>query len=374
MTVLVRRLHRVLAKDVLSPLKRELQYHRVRPRVSTMYLTYRCTSKCKTCTVWKRGASAEGEMGLKEWCRVSDILHGYGVRITELFGGDVFLRKDILFPLIRHLKNRSFTIHMPTNSNLIDNDVARDLVKGPIDYIYFSVDGVASVQDTIRGIQGSFSNVSRAVELVKGHRKEGRIPRLVCNTTVSNLNIGKLREIAEFALDAGFDEIHYEYVGEMAEDQIAKSEIDGLIPTPFYVRQGESVLLTKDEAIELKSELRRIKQCFSRGKLFINTVNIDTLSVENLYKGTIPNKRCYVERTEVTIDPYGNIIACPVINNYIFGNLLDETFNNIWNNNKHRNFRKHQNSGQIYLCRHCILGVQRNHSLLTAWKRNLLMR
>ncbi len=371
--MLAKRLCRCVAQDVLSPIKRETDYYRIKPRVATMFLTYRCTSKCKSCTAWKRDVATEAEVGLTDWCGISDSLSAVGVTHAELFGGDVFLRNDIVIPLIRHLKKNGFTIYIPTNANLIDKDIAAGLAKERVDVMYFSVDGVESVQDAVRGVQGSFSNVVRAVDLVKRLRKTSRTPRLVCNTTVSNLNVDKLFEIAQFALEVGFDAIYYEYVGEMTEEQIEQSQIDDLTPTPFYIRQKESLLLNKDQAVALKSELQRIKRSFANSALSVNSVNIDTLSVENLCNGTIPNKRCYVERTEVTVDPYGNVIACPVVNNYIYGNLLERKLSDVWNNKRHRIFRKHQNSGRINLCEHCILGVQRNHSLLMAWKRKLRM-
>lgn len=371
--MLITRFYRKLVRDILSPIRRELQYYGLRPRAALFILTYRCTSKCKTCTAWKRGATGEGEIGLEDWCRISDILYTYGVRAIELFGGDIFLRKDLVKQLIKHLKKRAFTLHIPTNGNLLDENLAMMLAKEKVDYLYFSVDGVSNVQDFVRGVEGSFSKVNRAVELVRKYRKSHTKPRLICNTTVSNLNVGRLSEITEYALDMGFDEHHYEYVGEMTQKHIEKSEIDGLRPTPFYVRQRESVLLSKNQAVELKYELQRIKHRCANTQLSVTTANIDTLSVENLYEGTIPNSRCYVLRTEVIIDPYGNVVACPVFNNFSFGNVVEQDFGIIWNNSKHKDFRKHRDSRRIYLCKHCILGVQRNHSLLTAWKRNLFM-
>lgn len=371
--MLVRRLHRTLVKDILPPVRREARYYGVKPRVGTLFLTYRCTSKCRTCTAWKRNATAEGEIGLEDWVRISDQLYQCGIRAVEFFGGDVFLRKDVVIPLIRHWKERPCVIHIPTNTNLIDEEVAKALAKEKVDFLYFSVDGVSEVQDRVRGIEGSFDKVTKAVALVRKFRGFNTTPQLICNTTISNMNVGTLSEIAQYAFETGFDQNHYEYVGEMTEEHIAKSEIDGVMPTPFYVRQGESVLLNRDQAIGLKQELEEIRRRYANTALSITTVNVDTLSVENLYEGTISNKRCYVLRTEVTIDPYGNVVACPVINNVFFGNAVEQDLETIWNNDAHKTVRKHQRSGDIYLCRHCILGVQRNHSLLTAWKRNLFM-
>jgi len=75
----------------------------------------------------------------------------------------------------------------------------------------------------------------------------------------------------------------------------------------------------------------------------------------------------------VNVDPYGNIVACPVIHNYSYGNLLSEDFKSIWNNQRHKRFRSLQNCGKLPMCDHCILGVERNPTLWRSVKRNFKM-
>lgn len=356
---------------IKSAVRREFYFHQTRPLTGTLFLTYRCTSRCATCTTWKRPTDKEKELNLADWKKIVDILHANGSRSIELFGGDVLLRKDILIPLIHHLKAKDLTVHMPTNTNLLDEKTAAELVKTQVDYIYLSTDGIGDTHDNIRGIKGTFNNVNRAISSLLKARGDCDRPRLICNTTVSKFNIDQLEEIASFAARMGFDENHIEYVGEMTQEDIDNSIIDGLKPTPYYVRQDESVLLSKEQAGILKEKLRKIKDHYLNKDLDILTINIDTLTEKNLYNGTILNKKCYVERTEVSIDPYGNVVACPFINNYFLGNILEEDFSKIWNNAAHLKFRHYQNSGKIALCNHCILGVQRNHSFSMALKRNL---
>jgi len=178
-----------------------------------------------------------------------------------------------------------------------------------------------------------------------------------------------LEQILEYALRNGFDEIHFEYAGEMTQEDVDNSIIDGLKPAAYLVKQEESILIDSVNARYLKDRLRNLKRRYASENIGITTINIDSLSAENLQEGTIPHKKCYVERNEVTVDPSGNIVACPFFNNYITGSLLDNSFDNVWNNERHRHFRKHQNSGNIAMCRRCILGVQRNPSFFKSLKR-----
>jgi len=120
--------------------------------------------------------------------------------------------------------------------------------------------------------------------------------------------------------------------------------------------------------------LKMIKKRYAGANIKIKTLNIDVLSRRDLFEGTIPHKKCYVERAEVTVDPGGNLIICPFINNYFMGSLLNNSFSDVWNNERHRNFRQHQNQGRLEMCSHCILGVQRNPGVVTSLRRIYLTR
>lgn len=365
---------KAITSDLRRCVRTEVRFWRAIPRSALLFLTYRCTSRCATCSIWRKGANGKGELSLQQWMWVADVLAENGVHGVELFGGDVFLRKDVLFPLARYMKRLGMCIHLPTNANLLDRPTAEEVVASGIDFLYISVDGVSRTHDRIRGIDGTFGRTVRAIESVVAARGERSGPKLICNTTVSKFNARSLEDILRFAKDSGFDEIHFEYVGEMTQEQIDNSIVNGLRPEPYYVRHGESVLLDREGARGLKKTLRRIRLLHSRDGIGITTVNIDVLSQRDLYEGTIPSVKCYQERNEVTMDPYGNIVACPFINNYVLGNVLREDFRQIWNNAKHRTLRRLQNAGKVEICRHCILSAQRNPCFATRLKRIYLGR
>lgn len=359
--------------EVYEAFSREVTFYKVKPHVGTLFLTYRCTSRCNTCKMWQKPAQKDKELSLSQWEYIVNILQKKGIKAIEIFGGDVLLRKDVLIPLMRYIKDLGMEIHLPTNSNLLDENTARELIEANVDVIYLSVDGVGEGHNKIRGVEGTFDKVINAVRYLNQASNGRKTTRLVCNTTVSKYNVDILENIAQFAKDMCFDEQHYEYVGEMTEYQIDNSIIDGLRPNPYYVRGEESVLINKEQAILLKKKLKEIRKKY-KNALTIKTINIDTLSVDNLSRGIFPISKCYVERREITIDPFGNVIICPFISNYIMGNLLIDDFDTIWNNQAHKIFRSYQNSEQIEICDHCILSVQRSHSFTTALRRILIDR
>jgi MoaA/NifB/PqqE/SkfB family radical SAM enzyme len=364
-----------MLNDVQALAQRQRHFQRVLPLTSLLFLTYRCNSHCRTCTFWKRPHREEEkrEIGFQEWRIIIDKLAAAGVRATEVFGGNVLLRKDLLLSVLRYLKEKEFEIHLPTNQIGLDDEIARSIVTY-VDYVYISTDGVGEHQDAIRGLKGSSQRAEAAVTKLLRLRRGCKTPKIICNTTVSRYNADLLDDLAEYALRMGFDEIHFDYAGEISKEHLEHSVIDGLLPTPYFLKEGESILVDRAGAKRLKQSLRRIRKKHAHSDIDIVTVNIDVLTEENLYEGTIPHGKCYVDRLEVTVDPAGNLIPCAFINNYINGNLLNDAFEDVWNNERYQRFRRQQNRGAIAMCKHCILGVQRNPGLLTSLKRIYLSR
>ena len=205
---------KVILKDVVHALHREIEFYQVRPTVCTLFLTYRCNSRCKTCMLWRRTKSElkDFEIGLDQWRLVIDKLHDAGIRIVEIFGGNVFLRKNLLISVLNYLKEKNFIIHLPTNQIGLDDDIAEAIVKN-VDRLYLSTDGVGDFQDQIRGQKGAFHRSEDSIAKLRRFRSDKSTPRLICNTTVSKYNVDILEDIIKYALEKKYDEIHFEYVG-----------------------------------------------------------------------------------------------------------------------------------------------------------------
>lgn len=360
---------RIFSEDVSQLLRRQIDFIQARPRSALLFLTFRCISRCRSCSMWRREIPSIKELDLNGWKRVADELLINNVKVVELFGGDVFLRKDILIPFIRYLKNLNITIHMPTNALLLDEEIAYSLVQTGIDYIYISVDETGDEHDKVRGVKDNFKHVINAIKSLKKAKGNGLIPRLICNTTISNLNVNSINNIVNFTYEAGFDTCALEYVGEITEEHIKRSRVNGVYPDPYFIKQRDSLLIDYQQAIQLKILIKNLVKAYSKTKLDIYTLNIDTLSIKNLCEGTVPIKKCYQERTEVTVDPYGNVIVCPFYSKYILGNICEEPLNVVWNNSKHLEFRKYQNSGKLEICRHCSMAVERSYGLRKGFER-----
>jgi radical SAM protein with 4Fe4S-binding SPASM domain len=104
-------------------------------------------------------------------------------------------------------------------------------------------------------------------------------------------------------------------------------------------------------------------------RIKVYTKNIDVLTIENITRGIFPDRKCFVCKSRITLDPYGNILPCSFFDNYWFGNIRARNFKQIWNNSKHRNFLKLSDRKKLAMCDHCIVKVARNSSFLDSVKK-----
>jgi len=345
---------------------RDLNYKSAKADRALLFMTYRCTSNCNMCTIWKRGKNYDNskELTLEDWKKVIDDLDKTGVWLFELFGGDSLLRKDVTIPLIEYIKkkNEKAWVDLPTNCNLLDKDTATALVKSGLDRIYISLDGPIEIHDNIRGKDGTYNRVQKALEyIVEAKNKlNSNTPDIVINCTVSKSNFHIFEQIIPIADKMGVNGIDFEYVGEFKEESIQNSEVDGVNPTPFYIKVSKSSLLNRDEAILLKKKINDIKKSIDKNNLIITTRHIDSLTVDDLVNGTVSNKKCYICHIMVTVDPFGSVMGCLHYNNFFYGNIKNESFSSIWRNKKHLSFLESQRTGKIKICKNCISGVNRN--------------
>jgi MoaA/NifB/PqqE/SkfB family radical SAM enzyme len=347
-------------------LKREIFYSSVTPTQALLFITYRCTNRCSMCTIWKRGRTInkQDELTLEDWKKCIDKIASKNLEVVEIFGGDSLLRKDVTIPLIEYIikKNKKITVDIPTNSNLIDKETADALVRIGVGRIYISLDGPIEVHNNIRGRPGTFDRVQKAIQyLVEAKKAQGKEkPYLMINCTISSSNVHNFEQIIPIVKKLGVDAIDLEYVGEFKDENIQNSDIQGFKPTPFYVNPDSSNLLSLEQAIYLKKKMKSVRELAKSLEIPLSAFNIDILTIDNLIKGTIPNKKCYFSRYTITVDPFGNVMGCFHFNNYIFGNIMKEPFSSIWKNKKHKIFLKSQKNSEIKMCENCVSGISRN--------------
>ena len=354
---------------------REYRYQQLIPTNLLIFLTYRCTSRCKTCTMWRRKTNLHQELSLSELKRFVDMCSRWPIRHVEMFGGDALLRKDVLFDLTRYVKSKGIQVDLATNCNLLDMQTAQEIADAGFNYIYVSLDDVYAGHDEIRGREGSFRRVNDAIGFLQRARKNRPWPKVYAQCTVSKHNVEHLDEVLAYADENNLDVVAFEYVGEFPAEAVRLSRVNGILPDPYYVPQNDStVRVNWDQARLLKAEIAKIKRRRKNLRVQVVTENIDILSKRHLVSGVCPHSRCYVCRYIITLDPYGNVIPCPFFNNHLLGNIREMELADIWGNERHLRFINAIGRNNVEMCKYCILSVERNQSPLGILKKHLFQR
>ena len=339
-------------RELAAELDRERHHKRVQALDCIAFLTYRCTSCCRTCTIWQREGSGEGELTREQWLELVPGLAGYGLRSFEIFGGDALLRKDVIFDLTAALSGSGISTYFPTNANLCDKETVRRLVQAGLGTVYISIDDVEEGHDQVRGVEGTFVKVRDALENFATLRGEGTLPQIVVCTTLSSMNFRNFPRLIEFLEKYPVNAVYPRPLGEFSRANVEKSSLDGVLPEPYFASSdGNSHLMSRDE---LEAMYRMIGEMKRKGsRIYINWRTYYSTTDDTFLLGEYPMKECRVASTVVTINPNGDVVPCPFFRSYVIGNLKRDPLERIWGNEKHRRFLKAQKDGKLAICRNC---------------------
>jgi radical SAM protein with 4Fe4S-binding SPASM domain len=318
-------------------------------------LTYRCTSRCAACNIWKRPVSIDAELTWEQWRPVLENLKKNNIESVELFGGDALLRKDLLIKMIRFCNDNGIGTFFPTNSNGLTDETVQSLVDAGLGTIYFSLDEVPGMGGAVRGVEGHFERVTNGIALLKKIRKDSQTPTVSCITTVSGMNYRHLDKLLNAACEAGVDEYIIRGISEFPDKAVQMSEVNGIKPSPYFMpTDDKSHAFSEQDATELLEILLRIDKERSRYvPMHIDLTSLRKVNCINLMNLTYPHQACVFATTQVVISPYGNVLPCLYYKNYHLGNLTKQDLSQIWGNKEHKFFCKQQQQGKISLCDYC---------------------
>lgn len=278
-----------------------------------------CNLKCPLCPT---GADLlgrkKGMMKFNDFKKIVDELGPYLIHLRLWNWGEPLINKDI-YRMIKYAKKFDIFVNTSTNSFFLTEKNVGKLVRSGLDELIISLDGAS--EETYRKYRkkGSFSKVLDAMKkLVLEKRKlRSKTPVIKMQFIVMKHNEHEVEKAIKLAKDIGVDEIFFKTVGMM---DTAVYE-----PIEKYLPENKSFRRYKVEEGKIKS-----------GKI---------------------NNFCDYVWDETTINVDGSVVPCcrDAHNSYVFGNVFEQPFKSIWNNNKYIDFRKQvlRDKTKIGLCKYC---------------------
>jgi len=255
------------------------------------------------------------------------------VGLVSLLGlGEPLLHPQII-EMVRLARQGKREVSITTNALTLNEKVRSQLLESGLNYLRISIDQVA--ETCVGGTQHRFSTkVLKYAELMVKERGDSKVPHIMFNTVVSQLNAVHIPEVIRFAREIGLDEVN---LIKLARD------------TPYLRR------------IPREEEEEKFASYHALGE----QVGLDVRS--NYPNRNTTYEYCPFYHNFIYINLYGQVTPCchmPEQRSAV-GDLLQEELVEIWNGKRYRRFW--DNAKKI--CGDCTLMVWHSDQIVPPkWK------
>ncbi len=282
-------------------------------------ISYKCNARCTYCDSWKVGMESKIPDVSTEVAKKTIREMGVrGVWLLIFTGGEPFVRPDFL-ELVKEAKNAGMNVSINTNGFFLKRD-AQKIVDLGVDSITVSVESHESeVHDTVRRTKNLFKMLSEGIEELKRIRKQK--PAIKVRMEIGRDSYKRAKAFIEYWQD----------------------KADGIVLQPIHEGIGKDIFVMSEEMkfkTDDKTEFDKEFSLLAKQYSWMNNQYYQEFSTfffdkEELYK----KFKCYSGFFYLQIDPYGNVYNCT---EYIanVGNILHQSFDEIWYGQKMNNVRK----------------------------------
>lgn len=200
---LFRKLPLPIKKSIIKP----INFYRIKqinslltPKFLLLYVTDNCNLRCKHCFYWKEIDEHKDALSLESIEKISKSL-AERLDLLALTGGEPFVRSDIVEIVKAFVKNNNVKrVHIASNGFLTDK--IEEKVKEMLSFgdyrltLQFSIDGLKSLHNELRGVDGSFERVCETVKRL--NKIDNKRLAVSVATVVMKKNFSQIRELKKF--------------------------------------------------------------------------------------------------------------------------------------------------------------------------------
>jgi len=316
------------------------------PPLIIWLITYKCNLRCKMCTFYGEGGKLpdiKQELSFEEIKKViDDLKKSYRTMPYKPYigfmGGEPFIHPHI-FGIFQYLKDNGFKYAVTTNLALLNDEKIEKLLEIGVNDLRISLDGPEKVHDKIRNIPGTFNKVMTNLRKIQKDPRGKKIPvrfnSVICPDNIEHLE--KMVDIAkEFNAHMSFQ--HLMFIDE--PHAIANKNITKNMLGEELHMDATTMLLTKEQVEKAKQSIKAMLEKAKQMKVKVSfTPDLKIEEFDDYYFnlfGWTHSKKCMWPWGTARITPIGDVYSCMY---YMFGNLKENSFKKIWNNEKARKFR-----------------------------------
>lgn len=296
------------------------------PKAISLDITHRCNLNCIMCN--RRLGIDNKDLTFENFIRIID-----QIPTLDFIGfmglGEVFLNKDFI-PMLKECEKRRIDTMFTTNGVLLNKNNIKKLPKN-VKQIYISIDSLnPKIYEKIR-VNSKLSLVISNLKKLRRLRPEIKV---TIQTLITKHNFRELIKFVNFANSIG---ANLNFILPM----ISFKELHDLHPH-LYKEFPKEIKKAEELAKKLKVSLlsKPLQPEMNEKYVFCNepwrcpyiSLNGDVFACSFMFRVPEPKR-------SLTEHYYGVDVKVPV-HKYIMGNLFNERFEDIWNNEKYKKLRK----------------------------------
>lgn len=253
------------------------------PTRAMFELTYQCNLRCRHCYVVPN--DHRKELTTNKIFSILDQLADIGTFFIGFTGGEPLVREDI-FDILFYAKNRGFKIILKTNGTLIREEVADRIEELRPNKVDVSLYGVKKeTHEGITQIPGSFDATMRGIQLLH----ERKVPLFIVDI-IMTLNYQEVKDVRDLAITQMGE--HFRYGTYISPKTTRSREVLDLRLPPLEIQKLWDDMIVRPEEIEERNYDEKL------------------VKKEGLKRSHDKLFTCGAGKTEVTINPYGEMKLC----------------------------------------------------------------
>ncbi|PKQ62710.1 hypothetical protein BZG02_10885 [Labilibaculum filiforme] len=314
-----------------------------KPNNFTIVINNICYTNCKYCYADKKEAR-QCQLSSMQFGKIISDAHQLGIKQIDITGGELFLYKE-WYELLTELKNYNYFPYISTKVPINEQQIIK--LKGlGYDFIQFSLDSADPL--TLTDLLDVDENyISKVKETLSNLQKHGF--KVTINTVLTNKNSDRnqLNQLINFLNK-------YENVKEV-QFAVMGYSINMTYENYMDYKMKKSKLAELDKIVdELQSVYSKKKIAiagFSEEKEYVASVSEKTKSFNE-------RAMCSGNFNSFIMLPNGDVTICEELyfrENFIMGNLLENTIDEVWNSDKAKNlfYLKNLFENSHSICKEC---------------------
>lgn len=304
--------------------------------------TNRCDNNCIGC--WTNSPLlGMGERPTSDWLKqelpydvlsklIDELARLGAKRVRFTGGGEPFMHPRLL-DLVKQVKSSGLLCAITTNFTAMTEESARKLAEIGLDEFTISL-WAATPQAYSRThpnkTEATFHRIEKILKLYNSLKPKGA--KSILANVIFQMNWHEIETMLDFALETNCDGIYYTVIDSVSP------RTDGLLLTKEHAKKSIELAYRVKERVDSLAKEREFVLDNFHG--FVRRLESESVSTGDYDKQAVDKIPCYVGWMFIRVLPNGDISPCCRAVKKPMGNLLKQSFEQIWNSKRYMEFRE----------------------------------